>query len=90
MEKIGNKVDQNKESIYELEKSVKRINEEKEKPAVHTSLKIQTKGERLSIEDVMIGQARFSTAIQLGNSPTMLFIGELSTCTIHNYVLQLV
>ena len=26
----------------------------------------------------MIGQARFSTAIQLGNSPTMQFGGELS------------
>ena len=46
LEKIGDKVDHNKETIYELEKSVKRINEKAE-PAVHTSPKIQTKGEGL-------------------------------------------
>ena len=85
MEKIGSKLGRNRESILsnqkkqdELVKAVKRINEEKTEPAVHTSPKIQTKGEGLSIEDVMIGQVRFSTAIQLGNSPTMLFGGELS------------
>ena len=65
----------NQKKQDELEKTVKRITEEK---TVHASPKIQTKDEGISIEDVMIGQVRFSIAIHVGNFPTMLFGGELS------------
>ena len=75
---IGNRVDHNKESVVELEKSIVRMNKEKAELAVYPLPKIQTEGEGLSIKDVMMGQARFSTAIQLDNSPTMLFGGELN------------
>ena len=85
LEKIGGKVDLNRNNILlnqkkqeELEKIVKRITEKKAVPSICSSLKIQTEGEGILTEDVMIGQARFSTAIQLGNPPTMQFGGELS------------
>ena len=42
---------------------------------------LQTNAEGLSITHVMMNQARFSTAVQLGNAPTMLFWGEL-----HKYI----
>ena len=42
---------------------------------------LQTGGNALSFKDAMMSQARFSTAVQLGNSPTMIFTGEL-----HKYV----
>ena len=85
LEKIGGKVDLNRHIILsnqknqeELEKIVKRITEEKAVLSICSSLKIQTGAEGNLTEDVMIGQARFSTAIQLGNPPTMQFGGELS------------
>ena len=61
-----------------MKKTFKQITEEKAVQHVCSSPKIQTRGEGISIEDVMMGKACFSTAIQLGNSPTMQFGGKLS------------
>ena len=37
----------------------------------------QSSVQGLTIESILIGQAKFSTAIQLGNRPTMTFNGDL-------------
>ena len=47
-------------------------------PFSYPSTKLQTGSEGVSIEEFMIGQTLFSAAVQLGNSPTMKFGGELS------------
>ena len=71
----------NKDSIGELKDSVKHLCERKTELPVNHLHRVQTSGNGLSIKDIMANQARFSTAVQLGNSPTMFFAGEL-----HKYV----
>ena len=81
LKEIGNRITHNRDSIVELQDSVKQMSERKTEPSAYPAQRIQASGDELSIKDVMRNQARFSTAVQLGNAPTMLFSGEL-----HKYV----
>ena len=58
------------------------MNEKKDElPTSYSVSQPQVSGDGQSLAEIMMKQARFNTAIQLGNSPTMLFGGEL-----HKYV----
>ena len=79
---IGCRVDQNRKGIDELEISIKKMqNGGDGSPTSNAVLRFQSGGDGMSLANVMANQARFSTELQLGNSSTMLFSGEL-----HKYV----
>ena len=46
--------------------------------ASSTTLELLTGSTGVSIESIMVNQARLSAAVQLGNTPTMKFGGELN------------
>ena len=52
-----------------------------EQSALYSGLQLQSGDNGSLLAEAMMKQARFNTAIQLGNSPTMIFGGEL-----HKYV----
>ena len=73
--KISDMVDQNKESIFinvkkqeDLEKRVKSITDDKIQACSHPLPGLMTVSSNVTIEDIMIGQSRYSAAVQLGNS----------------------
>ena len=79
---LGGKVTQNRENIVEQENSVKLLSERNDEPPTsYFDSQLQSGGNRSSLDEVIMKQAHFNTAIQLGNSPTMIFGGEL-----HKYV----
>ena len=58
--------------------SIKKIQDGNDvSSASRSPLRFQSSGDGMSLADVMVNQARFSTTLQLGNFPTMLFGGEL-------------
>ena len=81
LKSIGCRVNRNKKKIDELELSIKKIQDDDGSSTSRSIPRLQSSGDGLSIADVMANQARFSTALQLRNSPMMLFGGEL-----HKYV----
>ena len=79
---VNDKVSLNKDNITVLENSVKILSEKKdEQPASYSSSQLPPGDNGSLLAEAMMKQACFHTAIQLGQSPTMVFWGEL-----HKYV----
>ena len=77
LERLGDRISHNSESIGELKASVKQMSERTAESPVNHVQHLQTGGDALSFKDAMMSQAHFSTAVLLGNSPTMIFTREL-------------
>ena len=74
LKEVDVKVSQNRENNTELENSVKKQDKEKNKqPASHSRSQLQSGDNGSLLAEAMMKQARFNTAIQLGQSPTIIF-----------------
>ena len=78
LEELDDKVNLNSANITVLENSVQTLSKRKdEQPASHSSLQLPHGDNGSSIAEAMAKQARFNTVLQLKQSPTMIFGGEL-------------
>ena len=62
----------------DLEAIVKQITDEQIQSSSHSVPELLSGSKDMSIEEVMTNQSCFTAAVQLGNSPTMKFGGELN------------
>ena len=75
---VKDKVTQHENQILTISKKQKEL--EQINSSSYALPGVQSNGQGLTIKSVLIRQAKFSAAIQLGNRPSIIFNGDLYKC----------